>query len=81
MTTVVVHPAYRGRGHEANMVKWGMELARTDNVRQGVIAAMLGRDPYSKLGWKDVSKICLEGDEIVPQGLSLDVMDYDPSTD
>jgi GNAT superfamily N-acetyltransferase len=81
MEMVVVHPAYWGRGHGRNLVKWGMELARIDKVKQGVIAAKMGRDLYSNLGWKERAEICLEGDEITPQGVSVAVMEYDPTTD
>jgi hypothetical protein len=81
MEMVVVHPAYWGRAHGGNLVKWGMELSRIDKVKQGVIAAKMGRDLYSKLGWKEKAEISLEGDEIVPQGVSVAVMEYDPTTD
>jgi len=58
-----------------------MELSRIDKVKQGVISAKMGRDLYTKLGWKEKAEICLESDEIVPQGVSVAVMEYDPMTD
>jgi hypothetical protein len=80
MEAVVVHPAYWGRAHGGNLVKWGMELSRIDKVKQGVLASKMGRDLYSKLEWEEMAEICLKGDEIVPQGVSSAVMKYDPTT-
>jgi hypothetical protein len=37
-----IHPAYWGRGNWWNLVKWGMELARLDKVKQGIIAREFG---------------------------------------
>jgi len=80
MEMVVVHPAYWARGHGKNLVKWGMELARIDKVKQGVIAAKMGTDLYSQLGWKSLTEVHIEGDEIVPQGVTFAVMEY-PTTE
>ena len=57
------------------MVKWGMELSRIDKVKQGVIATKMGEHLYSKFEWKKKSEICIKGDEIVPQGVSVAVME------
>jgi hypothetical protein len=81
MEMVVVHPAYWARGHGGDLVKWGTELARIDKMNQGVIAADMGKNLYSKLGWKNLTEIRIEGDEIVPQGVTITVMEYDPTTE
>lgn len=77
MDMVVVHPAYWSRGHGENLVRWGMKLACIDKIKQGVIAGKMGQDLYNKLGWKNLKEIHIEGDEIVPQGVSVAVMEYD----
>ena len=74
---VIVHPFYWRRSHGENLVKWGMELSRIDKVKQGVNAAGMGQYLYNKLGWKKKSEICIKGDEIVPQGVSVALMEYD----
>ncbi|KAK0652753.1 hypothetical protein B0T16DRAFT_105119 [Cercophora newfieldiana] len=33
-----VHPAYRDHGHSGRLLEWGKELARFDQVHQGVLA-------------------------------------------
>lgn len=76
MEMVVVHPAYWHRGHGERLVRWGMALAKADGVTQGVIAAKMGTDLYSKLGWRNVSEVQLHGDDIVPEGVSVAVMEY-----
>lgn len=79
MVMVTVHPAYWERGHGGSLVKWGMELARIDKLKQGVIATKMGQDLYSELGFKNLKEIHISGDEIVPQGVSVAVMEYDPT--
>ena len=80
MERLVVHPAYWARGHATNLVKWGMELARTDKVTQGVFATKMGGDFFCKLLWKNLTEVRIDGDEIVPQGVSFTVLEYDPTT-
>jgi len=81
MDMVVVHPAYWGHGHGGNLVKWGMNLARIDKVKYGVIAAKMGTDLYRELGWQHLTDVRLEGDEVTPQGVEVAVMEYDPTTE
>lgn len=79
MEMVVVHPAYWRRGHGSTLVGWGMKLAESDQVRQGVIAAKMGEDLYSRLGYTHLEDLRLDGDEQAPEGLTCAVMDYDPT--
>jgi N-acetylglutamate synthase-like GNAT family acetyltransferase len=79
MEMVVVHPAYWARGHGGDFIKWGTELARTDNVKQGVIATEAGVGLCERLGWKKLTESRIEGDEIVPEGVSAPVLEYDPN--
>jgi N-acetylglutamate synthase-like GNAT family acetyltransferase len=78
MDQVAVHPAYWKRGHGTALVKWGMELARIDQVVQGVSAAKMGEKLYAELDYKVVERISLDGDEVTPQGVSTAMMVYDP---
>ena len=79
MDMVVVHPAYWGRGHGRDLVNWGMQLARVDKVKQGVTAAKMGADLYKKLGWQHLTEVHIKGDEIVPQGVDVAIMEYNPT--
>ncbi|PQE04851.1 Acyl- N-acyltransferase protein [Rutstroemia sp. NJR-2017a BBW] len=78
MDQVAVHPAYWKRGHGTALVKWGMELARMDQVAQGVSAAKMGEKLYAELCYRVVERIGLDGDEVTPQGVSTAMMVYDP---
>jgi GNAT superfamily N-acetyltransferase len=69
MEMVVVHPAYWRRGHGTRLVKWGMQLADIDGVKQGVIAASMGKDLYLKLGYRLLHMVQVEGDEDAPDGV------------
>ena len=83
---MVIHPAYWGREHGKNLVRWAMELARMDKKNLGAAAPELVQgasksgdwiDLYDKLGFRTVKEIHIEGDEIVPQGASFTVLKYD----
>ena len=79
MEMVVVHPAYWRRGHGTTLVGWGMKLANIDQVRQGVIAAKMGEDLYTRMGYTNLEDLHLDGDEQTPEGLTIAVMNYDPT--
>jgi N-acetylglutamate synthase-like GNAT family acetyltransferase len=78
MEMLVVHPAYWHRGHGTRLVRWGMKLADIDKVKQGVIAATIGSEFCASLGWKKLEDLTIEGDDITPQGLNIQIMDYEP---
>jgi len=80
MEWVVVHPAYWNRGHGTTLVKWGMQLANTDQVKQGVIAAKTGTKLYRQLGYNHLSDLHLDGDDEVPDGVTATVMEVAPTT-
>ena len=76
---LVVHPAYQGHGHGGALVRWGLELAGTDGVQQGVIGPEKGMKLYKSLGFKLVDELQWPGDEITPDGLKLGVLRFDPT--
>ncbi|KAL2672557.1 hypothetical protein Neosp_013270 [[Neocosmospora] mangrovei] len=73
MEMVVVHPAYWRRGHGGRLVRWGIDLAKVDNVCQGVIAAEMGKSLYLSLGYEELEDLHVGGDE----GIHVSVMQYD----
>ncbi|KAI1327875.1 hypothetical protein F5Y16DRAFT_182045 [Xylariaceae sp. FL0255] len=82
MEMLAVHPAYWSRGHGGLLTQWGIELARIDQVKQGVIAAKMGEDLYRHLGYKALESLEIPGDEITPQGVTVTamVLDVDDQT-
>lgn len=78
MEMVVVHPAYWRRGHGTTLVGWGMELAKIDHIKQGVIAAKMGEKLYAKLGYSPLEELRLDGDEEAPDGVKCVAMKYTP---
>ncbi|MCJ1384236.1 hypothetical protein MMC17_007352 [Xylographa soralifera] len=76
---LVVHPAYRGHGHGGALVQWGLELARLDGVKQGVIGPAKGMKLYESLGFELLDELQWQGDDITPDGLKLGVLRFDPS--
>ena len=76
LVRLVVHPFYWRRKHGGNLVRWGMELSRIDKVNEGVVATKMGECLLNTLGWKKTTDICIKGDEVVPQGVSVALMEY-----
>jgi GNAT superfamily N-acetyltransferase len=76
MEMVVVHPAYWKRGHGSRLIRWGMQLADIDHVKQGVVAAKMGAELYNHLGYKLLTDLHWDGDEETPDGLTVSVMEY-----
>lgn len=56
-----------------------MQLSDIDQVKQGVIAAKMGIKLYRSLGYKHLDDVHLDGDDTVPQGATVAVMEYDGS--
>ncbi|RMJ14070.1 hypothetical protein BHE90_009418 [Fusarium euwallaceae] len=81
MEMVVVHPAYWRRGHGGRLARWGIDLAKLDEVCQGVIAAKMGKSLYLSLGYENLEDLHLDGDEVVPQGVDVSVMQYHAKSD
>lgn len=75
---VVVDPAYWKRGHGSALVGWGMTLADTDQVRQGVLAPDMGAKLYLDLGYDELCIIGVKGDEDAQDGISNVVARYSP---
>ncbi|MCJ1392975.1 hypothetical protein MMC18_005847 [Xylographa bjoerkii] len=76
---LVVHPAYQGHGHGGTLVQWGLELARIDGVKQGVIGPEQGMKLYKSLGFELLDELHWEADNITPDGLKLGVLRFDPT--
>lgn len=48
---IVVHPAYRKRGHGERLAQWGLTLAAEDKVDIGVVATDQGTTLCKRLGF------------------------------
>ncbi len=81
MEMLVVHPAYWKRGHGGSLTGWGMDLAKTDGIQQGVIAAKMGKAVYAAMGFKNLEDLHIDGDDLVPQGVTVSAMLFDPNKD
>jgi len=73
-----VHPAYWSRGHGSTLTKWGLELAKIDGVKMGVMGPAMGMRLYKYLGFKHLDDLELEGDELVPKGKKAGVLIFEP---
>ena len=77
---LAVHPAYQGHGHGGALVRWGLELARMDGVKQGVIGPEKGMKLYKSLGFELLDELQWPGDDITPDGLRLGVLRFNPGS-
>lgn len=78
MGMLCVHPAYWKKGHGSQLVQWGIELSKTDNVPQGVDAAEMGAKLVKKFGYEYICTLTLEGDEEDSEGLSTELYKFVP---
>ncbi|KAG8169503.1 hypothetical protein KVR01_000248 [Diaporthe batatas] len=78
MDMLVVHPAYWRRGHGTTLGKWGLDLARIDGVKQGVMAASSGKKLYTSMGYTNLEDVHIDGDEITPDGVTISAMVFEP---
>ncbi|KAK2589474.1 hypothetical protein QQS21_012850 [Conoideocrella luteorostrata] len=76
MERIVVHPAYWKRGHGIKLAKWGVDLAKLDEVDQGVLASSMGEALYEHVGFRRISNVHVDGDEEDPKGFDIAVMRY-----
>lgn len=74
LTLLVVHPAYERRGHGADLVRWGIQLAQLDHLNIGLIASEVASPMYKRLGFEFIQKFDLEGNETSPRGIHYEVM-------
>ncbi|KAM0547247.1 hypothetical protein ACHAPJ_010509 [Fusarium lateritium] len=51
---IAVHPKYQGRGVARNLVQWGMNKAREEDVPIELAATPAGSGLYTKLGFKKI---------------------------
>lgn len=64
-----VHPSYEHRGFGRELVHWGLERAREENVHASVLASYGNDDFYLRCGFDEVIANCTEG-EGNPLGLA-----------
>lgn len=76
MDTLVVHPAYWRRGHGTALVNWGMELARLDRVKQGVIAACMGEKLYLSRGYEKLDDVAAVDERDPEQHVRVGVLEF-----
>lgn len=74
---LVTHPAYWGRRHGTNLVKWSLEYSRLNKVGQGVVGPPMGMRVYLKEGFIEKEKMTWEGDEVSPDGLAKQIAVYE----
>ena len=77
---LVTHPDYQRRGAGGNLVRWGIEKAKEDNLAVTLFASPIGGYLYRKLGFRDLSviKIQVDGES---ESISIGVMAYVPTCD
>lgn len=61
------------RGHGTALVRWGLDIADTDLVKQGVIAADMGAKLYLALGYSKITDVYAGSDEEAPDGITCSV--------
>ena len=57
-----VHPSYHKRGFGQQLVKWGIDRARRENVHASVLASEGNNDFYLRCGFDEVIGNCTEGE-------------------
>ena len=77
---LVTHPDYQRRGAGANLVTWGIEIAKENNLAVTLFASPIGGQLYRKLGFRDLSviKILVDGES---ESVCMGVMAYLPTRD
>ena len=75
---LVTHPNYQRRGAGGELLKWGIEKAKKDNLALTLFASPVGGHLYRKLGFQDLSviKIQVDGES---ESISTGVMAYVPT--
>lgn len=78
LETLVVHPAYHGRGHGRRLVDWGKRMADMDGVKMAVCSSDIAPDFYQKMSYELLDVLRFPGDDISPAGLMSYLMRYVP---
>lgn len=81
LSLLVVHPAYGRRGHGANLIKWGIELAIKDRLKFGLVASEVANPLYKSLGFEFLEKFDLQGDETSKNGVHYEVLNWSHKED
>lgn len=75
---LVTHPDYQSRGAGGNLVRWGIEKSKEQNVAVTLFASPMGEQLYRKLGFRELSVIKIQvGGE--SESVSMGVMAYVPT--
>ena len=61
LSTIVVHPRYRGKGYATMLVKHIERIADEDNVKLGVSASQMGRPLMERCGFEKRHEIEVPG--------------------
>ncbi|KAK5944487.1 hypothetical protein PMZ80_003769 [Knufia obscura] len=78
LDTLVVHPAYHGRGHGRRLVEWGKRMAEMDGIKMSVCSSDIASNFYKKMNYELLDVLRLPGDDISPSGLTTYLMRYVP---
>jgi hypothetical protein len=62
------------------MVAWAKELSRLDIVPQCVSSAIMSRGLFLSFGFERLCTITAEGDEDDPEGVSIELLEFDRAT-
>ncbi|KAG4440643.1 hypothetical protein IFR05_003877 [Cadophora sp. M221] len=76
MERTAVHPAYWKRGHGSTLAKWGLDLARIDQVNQAVLATSMGASLFKYMGFKLITERQIYGGKEDPAGYIIAVLEY-----
>ncbi|KAM0794788.1 hypothetical protein BDR22DRAFT_826599 [Usnea florida] len=77
---LVTHPDYQRRGAGEQLVKWGIEKAKEDNLAVTLFAGSTGGHLYRKLGFRGLGVIKIQVDGEI-ESVSMGVMAYLPTCD
>lgn len=80
LETLVVRPAYAGRGHGRRLPQWGQALADMDGVAMGVAASDVSVEFHRKCHHQLLETLKLKSDAVSPAGLTTYIMRYMPAT-
>ncbi len=80
LRVLVTHPDCQRRGAGGNLVTWGIEKAKEDNLAVTLFASPIGGQLYRKLGFRDLSviKVQVDGES---ESVCMGVMAYLPTCD
>ncbi|KAH7160972.1 hypothetical protein EDB81DRAFT_924210 [Dactylonectria macrodidyma] len=73
---IVVHPAYRKRGHGERLARWGLALAAKDKVEIGVVATYQGAALCKRVGFDLLHNVEIKDDDDKATGHRFSLLRY-----